>query len=66
MTMPLDALEAQVLNLPQLQRSQLLDRLITSLETDPEIQSNWGQSKLIVMRNYSDSLRRICLNQSKY
>lgn len=42
MTMPLDALEAKVLNLPPLQRSQLLDRLITSLETDPEIQQAWA------------------------
>ena len=42
MTMPLDALEAEVLNLPALQRSHLLDRLITSLETDPEIQEAWA------------------------
>ena len=42
MTMPLDALEAEVLNLPPLQRSHLLDRLITSLETDPEIQEAWA------------------------
>ncbi len=38
MTRPLDALEAEVLNLSALQHSHLLDRLITSLETDPEIQ----------------------------
>lgn len=42
MPMPLDALEAEVLNLPALQRSQLLDRLISSLETDPEIQQAWA------------------------
>jgi putative addiction module component (TIGR02574 family) len=42
MTTPLDALEAEVLNLPALQRSHLLDRLINSLETDPEIQNAWA------------------------
>lgn len=42
MTMPLDALEAEVLNLPPLQRSHLLDRLISSLETDPESQNAWS------------------------
>jgi Putative addiction module component len=40
MTMPLDAL-AEVLSLPPLARSHLLDRLISSLETDPEIQGAW-------------------------
>ena len=43
MTRPLDALEAEVLNLPALQRSHLLDRLITSLEADPEIEAVWAQ-----------------------
>lgn len=42
MTRPLDALEAEVLNLPALQRSHLLDRLIISLEADPEIQAAWA------------------------
>jgi Putative addiction module component len=42
MTMPLDALEAEVLSLPPLARSHLLDRLISSLETDPEIQRAWA------------------------
>jgi putative addiction module component (TIGR02574 family) len=42
MTTPLDALEAEVLNLPALQRSHLLDRLINSLEADPEIQTAWA------------------------
>ena len=42
MTRPLDALEAEVLKLPAQQRSHLLDRLINSLETDPEIQNAWA------------------------
>lgn len=37
--MPFDALEAEVLSLPAQQRSHLLDRLINSLEADPEIQN---------------------------
>ena len=42
MPIPLDALEAEVLNLSALQRSHLLDRLIASLETDSEIQEAWA------------------------
>lgn len=42
MPMPLDALEAEVLNLPAFERSHLLDRLIASLEADPDIQEAWA------------------------
>lgn len=42
MTMPLDALEAEVLSLSPLARAHLLDRLISSLEADPEIQGAWA------------------------
>jgi putative addiction module component (TIGR02574 family) len=42
MTLPLDALEAEVLNLPPVERSHLLDRLIASLEADSEIQKAWA------------------------
>lgn len=42
MPMPLDALEAEVLNLPAIERSHLLDRLVASLEADPEIQEAWA------------------------
>lgn len=38
----LDILEAEVLGLSALQRSHLLDRLISSLETDPDIQQAWA------------------------
>jgi putative addiction module component (TIGR02574 family) len=39
--MQLEALEAEILNLPTAQRSQLLDRLITSLDVDEEIEQSW-------------------------
>ena len=42
MTIALDVLEAEVLNLSALQRSHLLDRLIASLDADPEIQQAWA------------------------
>lgn len=41
MPLPLDALEAEVLNLPAAERSHLLDRLIASLDADPEVQKAW-------------------------
>ena len=41
MTIALDVLEAEVLQLSVLQRSHLLDRLITSLDVDSEIQQAW-------------------------
>ena len=42
MAIALDVLEAEVLSLSALQRSHLLDRLITSLDADPEIQQAWA------------------------
>ena len=42
MTIALDVLEAEVLQLSVLQRSHLLDRLITSLDVDSEIQQAWS------------------------
>lgn len=42
MSTQLDALEAEVLNLPALERSHLLDRLVASLEADTEIQEAWA------------------------
>ena len=41
MTMPIEALEAEVLGLPSAERSRLLDRLIASLDTDPAIEGAW-------------------------
>ena len=42
MTIALDVLEAEVLGLSAAQRSHLLDRLISSLDADPEIQRAWA------------------------
>jgi putative addiction module component (TIGR02574 family) len=42
MSIPLDTLEAEVLKLPAGARSQLLDRLIASLEADAEIDGAWA------------------------
>ena len=42
MAIALDVLEAEVLGLSVLQRSHLLDRLITSLDADPAIQLAWA------------------------
>ena len=36
MTIPVEVLEAEVLSLPAPLRSRLLDKLIASLDTDPE------------------------------
>ena len=60
MTMTLDALESEVLNLPAAARSHLMNRLIASLDVDPEMQGLWeaeaerrdaeiasGQAKLV-------------------
>ena len=36
-------LQAEVLNLPPAERSLLLERLIVSLDADPEIQQAWAK-----------------------
>ena len=43
MTKTLDALEAEVLQLPRNDRSQLLERLIVSLDADPEVEQAWNE-----------------------
>ncbi len=42
MSIPLDVLEAEALSLPQADRSRLIDRLIASLEQDPEWEAQWS------------------------
>ncbi len=42
MSKPLEAIESEALNLPQADRSRLIDRLIASLEQDPEWESAWS------------------------
>lgn len=41
MSTNLDILEAEVLLLPPVERSHLLERLITSLDSDPEVEEAW-------------------------
>ena len=41
MSTDLEALEAEVLNLPAADRSRLLDRLIASLDADQAIEEAW-------------------------
>lgn len=42
MTIPIDVLEAEALSLSQAERSRLIDRLIASLEKDPEWEIAWS------------------------
>lgn len=42
MPIPVEVLEAEVLNLPASERSRLLDRLLASLDPDPEWEEAWG------------------------
>jgi putative addiction module component (TIGR02574 family) len=42
MSIPLDALEAEVLNLPSADRSRLLDKLIASLDADRAVEEAWA------------------------
>jgi putative addiction module component (TIGR02574 family) len=41
MTLPIEALEAEVLSLPPNERARLLDRLITSLDADRAADDAW-------------------------
>jgi P2-related tail formation protein len=43
MSIPVEVLEAEVLSLPAPLRSRLLDRLIASLDVDPEWEAAWSQ-----------------------
>ena len=43
MTMPNEVLEAEVLSLPPVQRSHLLDRLLASLDPDTGWEQEWAQ-----------------------
>jgi hypothetical protein len=42
MTIPIEVLEAQVLSLPQADRSRLVDRLLTSLSHGSEWEQAWS------------------------
>jgi hypothetical protein len=43
MSIPVEILEAEALSLPQADRSRLVDRLIASLEKDPEWEAAWSE-----------------------
>ena len=43
MATSIEVLEAEVLGLSPAERSRLLERLIASLDADPEIQKAWAQ-----------------------
>lgn len=43
MSVTLEVLQAQVLSLPKADRSRLLDRLVASLDVDPEAEAQWEQ-----------------------
>ena len=43
MSIPVEVLEVEVLNLPPAERSRLLDRLLLSLDADPEWEEAWAQ-----------------------
>lgn len=42
MTIPIEVLEAEVLSLPEAERSRLVDRLLASLGHDPEWAQAWS------------------------
>ena len=43
MAISVEVLEVEVLNLPPAERSRLLDRLLASLDPDPEWEEAWAQ-----------------------
>ena len=43
MSIPVEVLEVEVLSLPPSERSRLLDRLLASLDPDPEWEEAWAQ-----------------------
>ena len=43
MSIPVEVLEVEVLNLPAAERSRLLDRLLASLDPDPEWEEAWAR-----------------------
>lgn len=42
MSIPVEVLEVEVLGLPHAERSRLLDRLLASLDPDPEWEEAWS------------------------
>lgn len=42
MSIPVEVLEAELLSLPKADRARLIDRLLVSLEKDPEWEASWA------------------------
>mgnify|MGYP001291885531 CR=1 FL=1 len=65
MPLPLDALEAEVLNLPAVERSHLLDRLIASFETAQKFNGR-GYSRPSVVTLRSNKVRSSSCRARKF
>lgn len=42
MSQTVEALQAQALNLPDIERARLVEKLIASLDTDPDVETAWA------------------------
>lgn len=42
MSLTVEALEAEALNLPTAERTRLVDKLIVSLDAEPEVEAAWA------------------------
>lgn len=42
MSQTVEALQAQALNLPAIERARLIEKLIASLDTDPDVETAWA------------------------
>lgn len=42
MSQTVEALQAQALNLPAMERARLIEKLIASLDTDPDVEAAWA------------------------
>jgi putative addiction module component (TIGR02574 family) len=54
--MTIDILEAEVLQLSPLERARLIDRLIASLDIDPEVEEAWAVE---VERRNAETLEKL-------
>ncbi len=43
MSSSLEVLEAEALQLPEVDRARLIERLIASLDTDPKVENAWAE-----------------------
>ena len=69
MSTTVEALEAEVLSLPAAQRARLVEKLIASLDADPDVENAWAQevekryaeieSGAVALLSGSESLARL-------